>query len=265
MSDSDGFVASGYDAFYSAWGRSPTLRRIWSEHVTGPDYPEAFPHISFLQLQQLRALSEDLHLVAGQVLVDLACGAGGPGLWVAEQSGARLVGLDLSPVAVQRAVELAETLGMEDLAEFSPGTFEHTGLATHAADAVMSIDALQYAPDKSSAFEEVARILRPRGRFAFVAFEMDPERVAGLPVWADNPVCDYRPVLEAAGFEILRYDQIPDWRDRVSAGFGAVVTAKEVLGSELGEAAAAALLLEASLTLELQPYCGHVLAVALRP
>ena len=40
----------------------------------------------------------------------------------------------------------------------------------------MTVDALQYAPNKVQAFAEVARILRPGGRFAFVAFELDPSR-----------------------------------------------------------------------------------------
>jgi hypothetical protein len=43
-----------------------------------------------------------------------------------------------------------------------------------------------------------------------------------------------------------------------------VVAERDALTTELGEAAAAAMLLEASVTLELQPYCGHVLAVAAR-
>ena len=219
MSDDGDLVASGYDLFYSSWGRSPTLRRIWRDHVTGPDYPEDFAHISFLPFAQLRALAEGLNLAADQLLVDLACGAGGPGLWVAKQSGARLTGRDLSPVAVERATERAVALGLD---------------------------------------AEVARVLRNGGRFAFVAFELDAERIAGLPVWGD-PVGDYRPLLEQTGFEVLSYQQIPNWRDQVTEGFGAVVAEQGELEAELGQSAAAATVLEASLTLELQPHRGHVL------
>lgn len=192
MSHAEDLVASGYDAFYSSWGRSPTLRRIWREHVTGPDYPEEFAHISFLPLAHLRTLAEGLNLAANQLVVDLACGAGGPGLWVANESGARLLGRDLSPVAVERAKERAATLGMAARAAFAQGSFEQTGIDSASADAVMTVDALQYARDKRKALVEVARILCPGGRFAFVAFELDAERVAGLPVW-DDPVSDYRP------------------------------------------------------------------------
>jgi ubiquinone/menaquinone biosynthesis C-methylase UbiE len=263
VSDADDLVASGYDAFYAAWGRSPTLRQIWRQHVTGPDYPEEFAHISFLPLAQLRALTDGLELSPGEVLVDLACGAGGPGLWAAKETEARLIGCDLSPVAIERASERVAALGMTGRASFARGSFSASGLPSASADAVMTVDALQYAPDKRDALVEVARILRPGRRFAFVAFELDPRRIAGLPVWAD-PVSDYRPLLEQVGFEVLSYQQMPNWQEQVEAGFGAVVQQREALEAELGQAAAAATVLEASITLELQPYCGHVLGVAVR-
>jgi hypothetical protein len=37
--DASNLVASGYEAFYTAWGKTPTLRQIWREHVTGSEYP----------------------------------------------------------------------------------------------------------------------------------------------------------------------------------------------------------------------------------
>ena len=256
-------LTTGYDSFYEVWGRSPTWKRIWREHVTGADFPDEFAHVSFISLAELRALAQGLNLAEGQILVDLACGAAGPSLWIAREYRARVVGRDLSSVAVERAVENALSLGMSDRAEFAQGSFETTGVASGAADAVMSVDALQYAPDKTKALIEVARILRPGGRFAFVTFELDAEHVAGLPVWND-PVDDYRPILEATGFETLSYDQIPQWREHVTAGFSAVVDEQEQLERELGPVAAAGAVAEASITLGLQPYCGHVLGVARR-
>jgi ubiquinone/menaquinone biosynthesis C-methylase UbiE len=256
-------MAKGYDTFYAAWGGSPTLRRIWREHVTGEDYPELFEHISFLSLDELRSLSERLELSEGDLLVDLACGAGGPGLWVAKESRAKLVGLDLSPIAVERASERARVLAMSDTAVFRQGTFEATALDEASVDAVMTVDALQYAPSKTAALAEIARIVRPGGRFAMVAFELDVDRVAGLPVWED-PVSDYRPILERVGFDLVVYDQLPRWQERVAAGFGAILAQREMLEAELGEAAAAALVLEAAVTIEIEPYSGHVLAVATR-
>src|SRR6186997_3060482 len=133
-------LTTGYDAFYSAWGRSPTWRRIWRQHVTGEDFPDDFAHVSFISLRELRALAHGLHLAAGQTLVDLACGAAGPSLWIAREHDARLVGRDLSSVAVERAVDNALSLGMSERAEFAQGSFEATGIASGSADAVMSVD-----------------------------------------------------------------------------------------------------------------------------
>jgi hypothetical protein len=62
----------------------------------------------------------------------------------------------------------------------------------------------------------------------------------------------------------LSYEQIPGWQAQVAAGYGAVVAEQEALEAELGHAAAAAIVLEASITLELRPCCGHVLALAVR-
>ena len=262
MSTEDPLTA-GYNSFYEVWGRSPTWNRIWREHVTGADFPDEFAHVSFISMVELRTLAEGLNLAADRILVDLACGAAGPSLWIAKEYSARLVGRDLSSVAVERAIENATSLGMGDRAQFAKGSFETTGVASGSADAVMTVDALQYAPDKTKALTEVARILRPGGRFAFIAFELDEEHVAGLPVW-NHPVDDYRPILEATGFETLSYDQIPRWREHVTAGFGAVVAEQQQLEIELGPVAAAGAVAEASLTLGVQPYRGHVLGVAVR-
>jgi SAM-dependent methyltransferase len=255
-------IASGYDLFYGAWGCSPTLRNVWGRHVTGPDYPEDFAHISFLSLAQLRTVADGLKLGVGELLVDLACGAGGPGLWVANECGARLIGRDVSQVAVERATERATALAMDGRAEFGQGSFEETHIESGSADAVMTVDALQYAPDKTKALTEMARIVRPGGRLAIVAFELDADRIAGFPAWTD-PVGDYRPLLELAGFDVLSYEQLRNWQAQVTEGFEAVLAAREALEDEMGPAAAP-LMLEASITLDLHPYSGHVLALAVR-
>ncbi|WP_354531947.1 class I SAM-dependent methyltransferase [Nakamurella sp. UYEF19] len=41
------------------------------------------------------------------MLIDLGCGMGGPGQWIARESGAHLVGIDLSQAAVEAATTAA--------------------------------------------------------------------------------------------------------------------------------------------------------------
>lgn len=265
MTETDSsLIASGYDAVYAALPNSPKLRRLWREHAISRDYPEPFEHISFVTLPQLRRMAEELRLSPGTTLVDLGCGMGGPALWVAQETGAKLVGVDLSPVAVAQATARAAALGLPDAARFVVGTFASTGLPDESADGIMSEDALQYAPDKRSAFAEAARIARRGGRFVFTAFELEPARVAGLPVLGADPVDDYRPLLVAAGFTVGAYEEVPGWPEPMTATYRAVLAAKETLTDEMGDAAVAALSAELSLTLQVQPYRRRVLAVAAR-
>jgi ubiquinone/menaquinone biosynthesis C-methylase UbiE len=255
-------VVEGYDAVYAAISESATFSRIWQRHALGDDYPMDFAHISFLTLIELQEMRQRLALRQGAALVDLACGAGGPGLWIAKVMDATLVGVDPSAIGLTHARARADSVGMANKARFTQGTFATTGLADAAADGAISVDALQYAPDKRAGLKEAARILRPGGRLVFTAFEVEPQRVEGLPVLGVDPVADYRPLLEEQGFAIEFYQETRGWAERVQATYTAVIEAMPVLTSEMGERAASALGSETAFTLHYRPYRRRVLAAA---
>lgn len=154
-------VRDGYEAVYDALARGETFGRIWRETAYHSEFPVEFAHIGFLTLTEAQRMLAALELGAGQVLVDLACGAGGPGLWAAQQSGASLVGIDPAPAGLAAARQRARAVGLDDRARFDQGTFQRTGLPDRTADAAMTVDALQYAPDKRAAINEFFRILSP--------------------------------------------------------------------------------------------------------
>ena len=265
MNDSgDNVLLAGYNAVYAAVPKSPTLRRLWREYAAGTDYPEEFGHISFVTLSELRRMATELGLSPGKTLVDLGCGMGGPGLWVARETGACLVGVDLSPVAIAQATARSVELGLSAQARFVVGTFADTGLASSSADAVMTEDALQYAPDKRAALFEAARILQRGGRLAFTAFELDPQRAAGLPVLGADPVDDYRPLLREAGFDVGIYEEARGWPEPTTATYQAILAARDTLIKEMGEAASTALFMELSITLQFRPYRRRVLVSAMK-
>jgi len=256
-------VASGYDAVYAAVPASPTLRRIWREHAAGADFPEAFAHISFVTLHELSRVASELHLSERSTLVDLGCGMGGPALWVSQETGCMLRGVDLSKVAVAQATARASELGLSsERATFTVGAFADSGLASSSVDGAMSEDALQYAPDKRAAFAEAARLLVRGGRLVFTAFELEPDRATGLPVLGADPVADYRPLLEDAGFRVDSYEEVRGWPEPMTTTYQALLAARTALIEEMGAIATTALFAELSLTLERRPYRRRVLACA---
>jgi ubiquinone/menaquinone biosynthesis C-methylase UbiE len=257
-------VLEGYDAVYDALPRGETFNRLWRMNAYGGDFPEQFAHIGFLTVPEARRLRELLQIRPGDALADLGCGAGGPGLWMAGESGASLIGIDPSPAGLAAARRRASDAGLAGRARFQYGTFEQTNLAGGVADAVMSIDAFQYAPDKRAAFAEFARIMRAGARAGIVCFEVDPATVAGLPVLGVDPVADYRPLIAAAGLNLEAYEETPGWHERVYAAFSAVAGNAGTLIAEMDEQAAAAAVAEAMLTVQMKPYPRRIMAVASR-
>lgn len=257
-------VRDGYEAVYDALPRGETFNRIWRTNAYRAEFPVEFAHIGFLTETEGRRVLELLGVRRGQTLVDLACGAGGPGLWAARESGATLVGVDPAEAGLAAARERARQMGLSQRSEFRRGTFERTGLADAVADAAMTIEAFQYAPDKRAALAEFARILKPGARVAIVCFEVDPGKVAGLPILGVDPVPDYAPLLTEAGFAVRAYEETPGWAERVYGTFQAVVDAADALKAEIGERAAAGVLSEAMLTVATMPYPRRVMIVAAR-
>jgi ubiquinone/menaquinone biosynthesis C-methylase UbiE len=255
-------VGDGYDRVYAGQVDSRTFQRLWRQHACGDDFPAGYDHISFVTRAEAADLAAATGLHPDELLVDLACGAGGPGLWVAAERGARLLGVDLSSGGLAAATARAERVGRADSARFEVAPFDAVPLEDGAATAVMSVDALQYAPDKAEAFADAHRCLAPGGRLAFLAFEVHADRVADLPVLGDDPVESFAPVVEAAGFTVERCEQTDGWHERVVAAYSAILAAEDALRAELGDDAFGSLAFEMSVTLERDLYRGRPLVVA---
>jgi ubiquinone/menaquinone biosynthesis C-methylase UbiE len=226
---------------FEGWAKSATVRRVWHD-VYGEDYSEEVDPISFVTLTDLRRIAQELQVGPGQTFVDLACGRGGPGLWVARDRGATLVGLDFSRVAVEQATQRIGLFGLAGRARFQVGDFTATGLPTTAFHGAMSVDALWSVSDKVAAVREVARLLRSGARFVFTTWDVEVAPAAWPP-----QLNDHRPVLREAGFTVETYEETPEWEPRQRAVYEGLRGAQAQVMAEMGEVAAGPLLAEANL------------------
>jgi Methyltransferase domain len=103
-------TAAGFDATFSAVPASPGLRKVWQ--LAMPELPPEIEPFSFVSLGLLRHVARALNLAPGQTLVDLGCGRGGPGLWLARTANVSLTGVDFSPVAIEQATQRAALFGL---------------------------------------------------------------------------------------------------------------------------------------------------------
>ncbi len=252
-------AAESFNALFAAVQHSPALRHIWRV-VYGLDYPEEADPFSFVTNTDLRRIAQELGVGRGQTLVDLACGRGGPGLWIAKETGASLVGVDFSKVAVEQAQQRARQQGLSDHARFIVGDAGSTGLPGASQDGVMSVDSFWLFPDKPAVAAEVARILRPGGRFVFTTWDFGQTP----PGWPPQ-VADHRELLRETGFQVQTYEETPDWRQRQVAVYEGILAAQAQLVNELGEPAALDMISEARHMPAVLEQSQRVLVVARRP
>jgi SAM-dependent methyltransferase len=177
--------SKAYDRFHEACDIQRTHKQLRAE-AWGDEFPEEVDPSSSCTWLVLGEMVGRLRLKPDAVLVDLGCGRGGTGLWLARALSARLIGLDVSPRALEISRRRVPDFLPEGRAEFREGTFERTGLPDGCADGVVSMDALPFAFDREAALVELRRILRPGARAVFTAghpLPGHPKYVADAPTW----------------------------------------------------------------------------------
>ncbi len=137
----------------------------------------------------------------GQELLDVACGTGVVAV-TAAQRGARVSGLDLSPVLLEDARKNAGVVGAQ--IEFVEGDAEVLPYADGTFDVVLSQFGHMFAPRPEVVIREMVRVLKPGGRIAFSTWPPElyigkmfalvarylppPPGVAPPPAWGDPNV-----------------------------------------------------------------------------
>lgn len=145
----------------------------------------------------------------GQICVDLGSGRGNDTVRLAEKVGSdgHAYGIDITDAMLEKARRTAEKLGVENVT-FLKGTLESLPLPDVTADWVLSNCVLNHATDKAATWREIARILKPGGRFVVSdiyavgeipeAFRNDPAYVAEC--WAGAvPREEYLATIAQAG------------------------------------------------------------------
>lgn len=207
---------------------SAVTQRVWRE-VYGSEYPDGVEPYSHVSRSELARFCVDVDVDGKDRLVDIGCGRGGPGLWVAAHTGASLIGVDIAASALKASEQRASALGLAHRSKYLLGSFDALPLESGSADAVMSVDALPFAPDKRAAIVEVARVLRQGGRLVFTTWDYHSQ-----PVGRPPQVEDHRPLLNAGGFEVKVYEETEDWLGRQSRVAARLLEAAEELAAESG-------------------------------
>jgi SAM-dependent methyltransferase len=155
------------------------------------------------------ALAELAGITAGDEVLDLGAGIGGPARLLASRLGARVTALDPTPRFCRLSEALVRATGLTGRVRVLEGGGDGTlPFADGSFDVVWFQALLPSIADKGALFGEAHRVLRPGGRLAFGDIASAGTEALEFPVpWGDGPsqshlvsAADLRRVLEGAAF-----------------------------------------------------------------
>ena len=151
------------DALYrSFWDMEGSLHWGLFDETTGDDFLKACVNLN--RMMALEARIDD-----GSHVLDLGCGNGNSSIWLSQEWGCRVTGIDLSGVRINNAradlsarpESIRERVRFEKCSAtdlpFEDGFFSH----------VWSQAAIYHVPDKKTTLEEAYRVLKPGGLMVF--------------------------------------------------------------------------------------------------
>lgn len=161
-------------------------------------------------------------------VLDIGSGYGGAARYLASTFGCSVMALNLSEKENERGREQNAERGLQDKVEIVDGSFESIPAEDNRFDLIWSQDAILHSGQRKKVLEEVARVIKPGGRFIFT----DPMQADGCPEGVLQPILDrihldtlgspgfYRQTLGELGFEEVTFE---DRTDMLTMHYGRVL------------------------------------------
>jgi sarcosine/dimethylglycine N-methyltransferase len=151
-------------------------------------------------------------------VLDVCSGLGGPARYLADTTGCRVTGIDLTQSRVDGAERLTALAGLAERVDFRCADAGDNRLPDGAFDAVIGEEAWCHVPNKERLIGECARVLKVGGTTAFTDIVAGPEldgpkaeRLSTDMAFTELATTDdYRNLLTAAGCTVFHIEDLTE-------------------------------------------------------
>jgi SAM-dependent methyltransferase len=173
-------------------------------------------------------LADRLPLKAGQHIVDIGCGLGGPARYMAKRFQCNVSGVDITEPFVAAANKFTALLRMERQVQIERGDGQHLPYADSTFDGAFTQHVTMNVADRLAFFAEAYRVLKPGAFFALTEHGLGEKGDPHYPVpWSMDGSGAYlvtpsetRALLQQAGFVDI---QMEDTGAKYAAGYKAAI------------------------------------------
>ena len=131
-------------------------------------YGEDLGQSSWMTADELRHFISLLQLKKSDTLLEVGSGSGGCSLFIAEQIGCQVTGIDINEFGIKNSNELARKKNLDSFVRFQLiDAGRPLPLEDNCFNAVFSNDAICHIPGRSRILKEWHRVLKPGGRILF--------------------------------------------------------------------------------------------------
>ncbi len=131
-------------------------------------------------------------IAPGMRVLDLGCGIGGSSRYIRTARDCWVTGIDLTQEFIDVARELTERCGLGDGIEYFQANALDMPFEDASFDHVWSHNVTMNIEDKAGLVTEIARILKPGGRFSCSEIEQGPSGDPFYPLpWASEPTFSF--------------------------------------------------------------------------
>jgi ubiquinone/menaquinone biosynthesis C-methylase UbiE len=142
-------------------------------------------------LKATAALAEGLKIGPNSRVIDIGCGKGTGAVFLAQKTGCRVTGIDLSPELIEQAKSLARRKGLEDKVQFRVGNALKLPFSDGSFDAAFSQAVLILLTDPERAVREAMRVIRPGSAAGWLELSWKKPTTPEFMDGVSNVLCVY--------------------------------------------------------------------------